>query len=81
MSDADDHGNHRAEMADHGELAVAWLAAMNVAIASAHRSAARTKIGARDIDQRFAKSGAAGLIANERREDVALSVRKFRKRR
>src|SRR4029077_8434941 len=58
-------------MADHCQLAVAWFAAVNVAIASSHRSRARAKIGACDIDQRFAKGRAAGLVTNERREDVA----------
>src|SRR6476646_2012272 len=58
-------------MADHRQLAVAWFATVNVAIASSHRSRARTKIGACDIDQRFAKGRAAGLVTNERREDVA----------
>jgi len=58
-------------MADHRQLAVAWFAAVNVAIASSHRSRARTKIGACDIDQRFAKRRPAGLVTNERREDIS----------
>src|SRR5437588_10305110 len=59
-------------MADHGQLAVARAAAVNVAVASSHRPGARTKICARDIDQRFAKGGPAGLVTNEGREDVSL---------
>ena len=72
---ADNDRNHRAEMADHGELALLRATAMDIAVAPAHRSLARTEISARDVEQRFAKSGASGLIANERREDVALSCR------
>ena len=45
---------------------------MNIAIAPAHRALSRTKISARHIDQRFTESGAPGLIANERCEDIAL---------
>src|SRR5205823_2844754 len=57
-------------MTDHGQLAVARATTVNVAVASSHRSGSRTKIGARDIDQRFAKGRATGLVANEGREDV-----------
>src|SRR5438046_1083754 len=42
----------------------------NVAFASSHRSASRTKVCARNINPRFAKGRAAGLVANEGREDV-----------
>ena len=72
MSYADDDRNHRAEMADHGQLALPRATAVNVAVAPAHRSVREPKISARDIEQRFAESGAPGLIANERRKDVAL---------
>src|SRR5438270_7715767 len=58
-------------MTDHSQLAVARAAPVNVAVAASHRSGSRTKICARDIDQRFAESGAAGLVANEGRKDVA----------
>src|SRR6202011_5705880 len=58
-------------MADHGELAVARLATMNIAVASAHWSLSGAKISARNIDNRFAKRGAPGLVANQRRKDVA----------
>src|SRR5260370_42532798 len=44
---------------------------MNVAVASAHRSLARPEISARNIDNRFTKRRTAGLIANQRRKDVA----------
>src|SRR6266567_3162469 len=57
-------------MTDHGQLTIAWTAPVNVAVASSHRSGSRTKICACNIDQRFAKSRAAGLVANEGREDV-----------
>ncbi len=59
-------------MADHGELPRLGAAAMNIAVAAAHRSLARAKISARHIEERFAKRGAPGLIANERRKDIAL---------
>src|SRR5256886_9521244 len=57
-------------MTDHCQLAVARATAVNVAVASSHWSGSRTKIGACDIDRRFAKAGATGLVANEGREDV-----------
>src|SRR5260370_15278980 len=44
---------------------------MNVAVASAHRSLARPEISARNIDNRFTKRGTSGLIANQRRKNVA----------
>src|SRR5713226_3213798 len=58
-------------MTDHGELTVARLATMNVAIAPAHWSLPRAKISTRNIDNRFAKRRTAGLIANQGRKDVA----------
>ena len=58
-------------MTDHCQLTVGRLSAMNISIAAAHWSLARSEISARNIDQRFAKRGAAGLIANQRREDIA----------
>src|SRR6266498_4953297 len=47
--------NHRAEMADHCEFVVARMTSMNVAIAATHWTQARTKIRARDVNQRFAE--------------------------
>src|SRR5438132_13126563 len=58
-------------MTDHGQLAVARAAAVNIAVASPHWPCPGSKIGTCDIDQRLAKGGAARLIANEGREDVA----------
>src|SRR6266705_6004933 len=58
-------------MADHGELAFARLAAMDVAVASAHRTLSRTKIRTRNIDKRLTEGRVSGLIANKRRKDVA----------
>src|SRR5256886_918842 len=64
--------DHCAEVTNHGELIVAWSAAMNVAVASAHWPLSRAEISARDIDKRFAERRSSRLIANQRREDVAL---------
>src|SRR5439155_9408141 len=58
-------------MTNHGQLAIAWFASVNVAVASSHRPSPCPKIGARNIDQRFAKGGAAGLVANEGCKDIA----------
>src|SRR5260370_3633875 len=65
------HRHHRAEVANHGELTVGWLSAMNIAVASAHRSLSRAKISAGDVDNRLAERRTAGLIANQWRKDVA----------
>src|SRR5205085_12458557 len=59
-------------MTDHCQLTVGRFAAMNISVTAAHWSLARPKISARNIEQRFAKRGATSLIANQRREDVAL---------
>src|SRR5712691_4541370 len=58
-------------MADHREQTVAWLSAMNIAIASAHWPLSGAKISARHIDNRLTKRRAPGLIANQRCKDVA----------
>src|SRR5260370_29727043 len=62
---------HCSEMTDHRELTFARLSAMNVAVAPAHRALSRAKISARNIDDRLSKRGAPGLIANQRRKDIA----------
>src|SRR6267378_8061715 len=59
---ADRNRNHGAEMTDHRKLTVAWLSAMNVAVTPAHWSLSRAKVSSRNIDNRFAKCGTAGLI-------------------
>src|SRR5213082_2928199 len=58
-------------MADHREQTVAWFSAMNIAVTTAHWSLSRAKISARNIDNRLAKRGTPGLIANQRCKDVA----------
>src|SRR6266566_4448226 len=59
-------------MADHGKLVLLWSPPMDVAVATAHWAKARTQISARDIQQRFAECGSSCLVANQRREDIAL---------
>src|SRR4051794_13431556 len=59
-------------MTDHRELAGRRRTAMDVAVAAAHRAGARTEISAGDIDERFAESGAASLIADQGRENIPL---------
>src|SRR6266571_40755 len=58
-------------MTNHGKFVLARMAAVNVAVASAHRAEARAEIRARYVEQRFAKCGSSGLVANQWREDVA----------
>src|SRR2546421_12700467 len=58
-------------MADHRELSRFRATAMDVPIASPHRPTSRAEISAGHIDQRFTESGAPGLVANERCENVA----------
>src|SRR5207248_9757055 len=58
-------------MTNHRQLALGRLSAMNIAVAPAHWSLSRAKISARNIDNRFAKRRAPGLIANQRRKNVA----------
>src|SRR5947209_3521120 len=59
-------------MTDHRELTVAWFATMNISVATAHWTLARTEISARNIEKRLAKRGTAGLIADQRRKNIAL---------
>src|SRR4029453_7497670 len=58
-------------MTDHSELILLWAAPMNITVTSPHRSQARAKIRARDVDQWFAECGSPCLVANQWREDVA----------
>src|SRR5437773_11380279 len=58
-------------MADHRELSRFRATAMDVPIASPHRPTSRAEISARHVDQRFTESGAPGLVADERCENVA----------
>src|SRR6478672_4920412 len=60
-------------MADHGQLVIERTAAMNITVASAHRSQFRTEIGPRHVDERFAERRAPGLVADQRRKDVAFA--------
>src|SRR5260370_12026691 len=66
------HRHHRAEVANHGELTVAWLSVMNIAVRAAHRPLPGAKISAGNVDNRFAERRTARLIANQWRKDVAL---------
>jgi len=69
---ADHDRNHRAEMADHGELTSLEPTAMDVSVAPAHRALTRAEIGARHIQEWLARGRAPGLIANERSKDIVL---------
>ena len=64
------HGNHRAEVADHRQITFARMAAMDVAITSAHRSKRGAEIVADGVNNRFAKSQPPGGVADERGEHV-----------
>src|SRR5262249_18069866 len=69
---ANNDRDHGPEVTDHRQLARCGISAVNVPVATAHRSLTRAQISARHIEQRLAESGAPRLIANERREDIAL---------
>src|SRR6476620_5047030 len=62
---ADRDRHHRAEMTNHCEFVLARMAAVNVAVASSHRTQARAEICARDVEKRFAECGSPGLVANQ----------------
>src|SRR5262245_11361724 len=47
---ANGNGNHRAEVADHGQFVIARMPSMNIAIAAAHRTETRAEIRARNVD-------------------------------
>ena len=68
-------GNHRAEMADHRQITFPRLAAMDVAVAAAHRAERRAEIGAHGVQNGFAKRQPPGGVADERRKDVAFFQR------
>ena len=59
-------------MTNHCQFIVARMPSVNVAVTPAHRTEARPEIRARDVDQRFAKRRSPGLVANQRRKNVAL---------
>ena len=68
-------GNHRAQMADHRQITFLGPAAMNVAVAPAHRAQRRTQIRPHGVQHRFAKRQPPGRVANQRREHIALFQR------
>src|SRR5439155_22565547 len=68
-----DDGDHRSQMADHGQVAFAGPATMDVTVAPAHRTLDGSKISARGIEDRFPESKPASLIANERGKDIAFA--------
>ena len=48
-------------------------AAVDVAVAGAHGPERRAEVGARAVEERFAEGEAAGHVADERAEDIALA--------
>ena len=58
-------------MADHRQVTFLRPAAMNVAVAAAHRAERGTEIRSHGVNDRFAKRQPSGGVADERREDVA----------
>src|SRR5664279_1547567 len=63
-----DHGNHRPQMADHGEKALQRPAAVDVPIARAHRALRRAQVSADRVQKRLAECQATGGITNQRRK-------------
>src|SRR3954447_5090443 len=47
---------------------------MNISVASTHWSQFRTEIGSSHIDERFPESRTPGLVADQRRENVAFAL-------
>src|SRR5436853_4507828 len=70
--DPNGHRNHRAEVADHGQLSFSGPASVDIAVASSHRALSRAKISAGDVDQRFAERGTSCLVTNQWCEYVVL---------
>ena len=68
-------GNHRPEMADHGQITFPGFAAVHVAVAAAHRSQRRAEIGAGGVPDGLAEGQPPRRIADQRREHVALLQR------
>ena len=59
-------------MANHGVVAFLGTAAVDVAIASTHGTLGRSEIGPQGIEYGVTKGEAAGLVADERGEDILL---------
>ena len=68
-------GNHRAEMADHRQIAFARPAAMDIAVAPAHRAERGAEVVAHGVNDGFAKSQAAGAVADERGKNIGFFER------
>ena len=64
-------GNHRAQMADHRQITLPRPAAMDIAVAPAHRAERGTQIRPHGVNDRFAEREPSGGVADERREHVA----------
>src|SRR5688500_8770606 len=67
------HGNHRAEMADHWQVTFAQFPAMNLSVAAAHGTDRRTKTSANGFEGSFAESQASGAVANQRRKLITFA--------
>ena len=68
-----DHRNHCAKMADHRVITFARPPPMDVPVAAAHRAKLRSEIGAQRVQNGIAKGHSPGLIAYQRRENIALA--------
>ncbi len=64
-------GNHGSEMRDHGVVALARTAAVDVSIPPAHRPEMGTEVGAKSVENSVAEGHASGLVADQRGEEVA----------
>ena len=64
-------GDHGPKVADHGIVAVAGTATVDVSVAAAHGAELRAEICAEGVENRVAKSQAPALITDEWSEDVA----------
>jgi hypothetical protein len=65
---------------DHGQITGARIAAVNVAVAPAHRAERGTQVGPRGVQNRFAKSQPARGIADQRRKNIVFSQAHARRR-
>jgi hypothetical protein len=68
--DTVNHGDHGAEVADHGQYALGNPAAVNVAVAGAHGTERGTEKGAESLKGRFAEGQPPRRVPDQGREDI-----------
>jgi len=67
-----DDGNHRAQMADHGQQTFLRPAAVDISVAAPHRTEGGAEVGSHCVENGFTEGEPAGLITDAGGKNIAL---------